>query len=115
METINTALTWEDFEKVEIRTGTVIAAEVFKEAKKPAYKLQIDFGPAIGVKQTSAQITKLYEPEKLIGQQVVAVVNFPRKQIADFFSECLLLGAVEGDAVTLLQPERMVANGLRIL
>jgi len=115
METINTALTWEDFEKVEIRTGTVIAAEVFKEAKKPAYKLQIDFGPAIGVKQTSAQITKLYEPEKLIGQQVVAVVNFPRKQIANFFSECLLLGAVEGDAVTLLQPERMVANGLRIL
>lgn len=116
METGTTPiLTWEDFEKVEMRTGTIVAAEVFAQAKKPAYKLTIDFGPAVGTRQSSAQITKQYEPGKLIGQQVIAVINFPRKQIANFFSECLVLGAVEGDVVTLLQPERTVANGLRIL
>lgn len=106
-------LSWEDFEKVDIRTGTIVAAEIFKEARKPAYKLQIDFG-TLGIKRTSAQVTKLYQPEDLIGKQVVAVVNFPVKQIANFFSECLLLGAVDGAEITVLQTERPVANGLRI-
>lgn len=107
-------ISWGDFEKVEIRTGTIIAAEPFAKAKKPAYQLTIDFGE-LGVKRSSAQITKLYQPEDLIGKQVVAVVNFPPKQIANFFSECLVLGSVGADGtVTLLQTERMVENGLRI-
>lgn len=106
-------LTWSDFEKVDIRTGTIIAAEIFKEARKPAYKLQIDFGE-LGIKRTSAQITVLYTPETLIGKQVVAVVNFPPKQIANFFSECLILGSIDGSTITLLQTERPVKNGLRI-
>jgi|SRR6185437_5474731 len=106
-------ISWSDFEKVDIRTGTIVFAEEFKEARKPAYKLHIDFGP-LGIKKTSAQITKLYQPEELIGKQVVAVINFPPKQIANFWSECLLLGAVEGDVVTLLQTERVVQNGTRI-
>jgi tRNA-binding protein len=106
-------LSWEEFEKVDMRVGTIISAEVFKEARKPAYKLQIDFG-ALGIKHTSAQVTKLYQPEDLIGKQVVAVVNFPVKQIANFFSECLLLGAVNGTEITVLQTERPVENGLRV-
>lgn len=107
-------VTWADFEKVEIRTGTILAAEPFAKAKKPAYQLTIDFGE-LGVKRSSAQITKLYQPADLIGKQVVAVVNFPPKQIANFFSECLVLGSVDADGtVTLLQTERMVENGLRI-
>lgn len=107
-------LTWAQFEQVEIRTGTILHAEVFKEARKPAYKLQIDFGP-LGTRRTSAQITTLYQPEELIGKQVVAVVNFPPKQIATFMSECLVLGAVGADGtVTLLQTERPTENGLRI-
>lgn len=106
-------LTWNDFTKVEMRVGTILSAVVFKEAKKPAYKLQIDFGD-LGVKKTSAQITKLYTPEKIIGKQVVAVVNFPPKQIANFMSECLILGAVEDDTVTLLATEQKVPNGTRI-
>jgi len=107
---------WEQFEAVEMRTGTIIAAEVFTKAKKPAYKLQIDFGPTIGIKKSSAQITDYYTVESLINQQVVAVVNFPPKQIADFMSECLVLGAVNSEnKVVLLQPESQVINGLRIL
>ena len=107
-------LTWTDFDKVEIRTGTITAAEPFPQAKKPAYKLTIDFGES-GVKRTSAQLTKLYQPGELVGKQVVAVVNFPPKQIATFMSECLILGAVAADGtVTLLQTERTTANGLRI-
>ncbi|HXS35250.1 MAG TPA: tRNA-binding protein [Flavipsychrobacter sp.] len=106
-------ISWSDFEKVDIRTGTIILAEEFKEARKPAYKLHIDFGP-LGIKKTSAQITKLYRPEELIGKQVIAVINFPPKQIANFWSECLLLGAVEGDTVTVLQTERVVQNGTKI-
>ena len=107
-------ITWSDFEKVEIRTGTVIAAEPFPQARKPAYKLIIDFG-TFGTKRTSAQLTTLYKADELIGKQVVAVVNFPPKQIATFMSECLVLGAVGDDgAVTLLQTERPTENGLRI-
>ena len=107
-------LTWIDFEKVEIRTGTIITAETFPQARKPAYKLTIDFG-TLGTKRTSAQLTTLYQADELIGKQVVAVVNFPPKQIATFMSECLILGAVADDGtVTLLQTERLTANGLRI-
>jgi tRNA-binding protein len=112
--TTNDSITWADFEKVEIRTGTIIAAEAFPQARKPAYKLTIDFGQ-LGTKRTSAQLTKLYQVHELVGKQVVAVVNFPPKQIATFMSECLVLGAVADDgAVTLLQTERLTENGLRI-
>lgn len=106
-------LSWNDFMKVEMRVGTVISAEVFKEAHKPAYKLVIDFGP-MGTRKTSAQITKLYTPASLIGKQVIAVINFPPKQIANIQSECLVLGAVNNDEVTLLTTETAVTNGLRI-
>jgi len=110
----NEQLTWTDFEKVEIRTGTIVAVEAFPQARKPAYKLTIDFGP-LGTKRTSAQLTVLYHPDELVGKQVVAVVNFPPKQIATFMSECLVLGAVADDGtVTLLQTERSTTNGLRI-
>ncbi len=108
-------LTWQDFEKIEILVGTIIAAEDFPKAKNPAYQLTIDFGD-FGVKKSSAQITKLYKKEDLLGKQVVAVTNFPPKQIANFISECLVLGVVGDEKeVTLLQPERQVPNGLRIL
>lgn len=111
---MNDQITWTDFEKVEIRTGTIVAAEPFPQARKPAYKLTIDFGE-LGTKRTSAQLTKLYSLDELVGKQVVAVVNFPPKQIATFMSECLVLGAVDGDGtVTLLQTERPTQNGLRI-
>lgn len=109
-------ISWSDFEKVDIRVGTVVAVEHFPEARNPSYKIKIDFGPELGVRKSSAQITDIYELYDLLGQQVVAVVNFPPKQIANFNSECLVLGAV-GDkkGVVLLKPERLVANGLRIL
>jgi tRNA-binding protein len=108
-------ISWADFEKIDIRTGTIIEAAEFLEAKKPAYKLQIDFGPELGILKTSAQITALYTPETLVGMQVVAVVNFPPKQIGKYMSECLVLGSVASNGeVTLLQPERKVQNGLRI-
>ncbi len=103
----------EDFSKLDIRTGTVISAERFEAARKPAYILQVDFGP-LGIRKTSAQITALYSPEELVGKQVVAVVNFPARQIANIMSECLVLGAVDGNKVTLLQPDQRVANGLKI-
>lgn len=104
---------WNDFSKIEMRTGTILHAEVFAEARKPAYKVEIDFGE-LGKRKSSAQLTRLYKPEDLIGKQVIAVVNFPPKQIANFFSECLILGVMNGDEVTLLAPERKVQNGLRI-
>lgn len=97
-----------------MRVGTIIAVEAFPEARKPAFKLQIDFGKELGILKSSAQITALYESEMLLGKQVIAVTNFPKKQIGPFMSECLVLGAVNGSEVTLLQPERAVTNGLRI-
>ncbi len=107
-------LTWSEFEKVDMRVGTVIDVQEFPEAKNPAYKVTIDFGSEIGIKKTSAQITVLYKKEDLIGVQVVAVVNFPKKQIANFMSECLILGAVQNREVTLLTPTMTVSNGLKI-
>lgn len=104
---------WHDFEKIEMRVGTVLEAQPFPEARKPALKLRIDFGP-FGIRKTSAQITAFYTPETLVGKQVVAVLNFPPKQIGPFISECLVLGAVAPDGVTLLQTGQPVANGLRI-
>ncbi len=107
-------LTWKEFTKVEMRVGTIISAEIFKEAMNPAYKMIIDFGE-YGQKKTSAQITKLYSPEELVGKQVVAVVNFPPKQIANIMSECLVLGGIGVEKeVTLLTSERPVKNGTRI-
>lgn len=106
-------ITWNDFEQLDIRVGTIIQAGVFEKAIKPAYQLTIDFG-ALGIKKSSAQITVLYQPEDLIGKQIIAVVNFPPKQIANFISECLVLGAVDGSIVTLIQPDRNINNGLKI-
>ena len=107
-------ITWSDFEKVCIRAGTITHAQAFPKAKKPAYQLKIDFGE-LGIKNSSAQITKFYTPESLVGQQVIAVVNFPPKKIADFISECLVLGIYdENNDVVLLQPQQQVSNGLKI-
>ncbi|MBN9298206.1 MAG: tRNA-binding protein [Filimonas sp.] len=111
---MNTTIEWNDFEKIEIRTGTIVEVNDFPQARKPAYQLKIDFGP-LGIKQSSAQITAHYTKEALVGQQIIAVVNFPRKQIATFFSECLVLGVYdENNQVILVQPERAVANGQQI-
>lgn len=108
-------LTWEEFEKVEMRVGTVIEVNDFPEAKKPAYQLTIDFGTEIGIRKSSAQITKRYQKEELLNRQIIAVVNFPTKQIGKFMSECLVMGSVgaENDIV-LLAPDFKVENGLRI-
>lgn len=107
-------ISYADFDKIEIRTGTILSAVVFEKAKKPAYQLTIDFGNA-GIKKSSAQITDYYTADALIGKQVVAVLNFPVKQIANFFSECLVLGAVEDDGkVVLLQTMHNTKNGTRI-
>lgn len=107
-------INWDDFEKVEIRSGTILKVTEFPKAKKPAYQLTIDFGP-LGIKQSSAQITHHYTPEELLNRQVVAVVNFPTKQIANFFSECLVLGVYDqNNQVILLQPDKPVQNGQRI-
>ena len=108
-------LMFSDFEKVAMHVGTIIAANDFPEVRKPAYQLTIDFGEIIGVKKTSAQITQRYNKDDLIGRQIIAVVNFPKKQIGKFMSECLVLGAVgnEGDVI-LLAPDTKIENGLRI-
>jgi tRNA-binding protein len=113
MEENNELISWSDFAKIEMRVGTVVSAEIFKEAIKPAYKITVDFGD-FGIKKTSAQITKLYLPNEIIGKQVIAIVNFPTKQIANIQSECLVLGAVNEDEVTLLTTDKLVKNGLKI-
>jgi tRNA-binding protein len=108
-------LTWEEFEKTEMRVGTIVQADDFPEARKPAYQLAIDFGAEIGIRKTSAQITQRYTKDVLVGRQIVAVINFPKKQIGKFMSECLVLGAMgEGGDVILLAPDFKVENGLRI-
>ncbi|MBI2282134.1 MAG: tRNA-binding protein [Bacteroidetes bacterium] len=107
-------INWDDFEKIEIRSGTILEVTDFPKAKKPAYQLRIDFGP-LGIKNSSAQITHHYTKEQLINRQVIAVVNFPPKQIANFFSECLVLGVYdENNQVILLQPDKPVRDGQRI-
>ena len=115
MSAIETPLQWSEFERVEMRIGTILEVNDFPEARKPAFQLLIDFGSEIGIKKTSAQITKRYSKVDLMGKQIVAVVNFPRKQIGTFMSECLVLGSVgtENDIV-LLTSDIKVENGLRI-
>ncbi|MEL6301730.1 MAG: tRNA-binding protein [Pseudomonadota bacterium] len=109
-------ISFDDFMKVELRVGQVVSAEVFAEARKPAYILHIDFGDELGVRKSSAQITDLYTPESLIGKQVVAVVNFPRKQIGPIQSECLVTGFHNGDGeVALCVPDQSVPLGTRLL
>jgi tRNA-binding protein len=107
-------ISWQDFEKVELRVGTILEANDFPEARKPAYQLTVDFGQEIGIKKSSAQITKRYSKEDLIGKQIIAVVNFPKKQIGKFMSECLVLGSVNEDDIVLLTSDLKVENGLRI-
>ncbi len=108
-------LTWNEFERTDMRVGTIIEINDFPEARKPAFQLTIDFGTEIGIRKSSAQITKRYQKEDLLNRQIVAVVNFPKKQIGKFMSECLVLGAVgeEGDVI-LLAPDFKIENGLRI-
>ncbi len=108
-------ISWNDFEKIDIRTGTIIEVNDFPKARKPAYKLQIDFGKELGIKRSSAQITARYEKKDLLNRQVISVVNFPPKQIGDFISECLVLGVYdENNDVILLQPGMAVTNGMKI-
>ncbi|MFC0775652.1 tRNA-binding protein [Terrimonas alba] len=108
-------ISWDDFEKIDIRVGTIVEVNDFPKARKPAYKLVVDFGNEIGLKRSSAQITALYTREELLNRQVIAVVNFPPKKIADFVSECLVLGVYdENKNVILLQPGKPVTNGMKV-
>ena len=111
METIS----WQDFEMVELRVGTLVRVEPFPEARKPAYKVWADFGPELGIRKSSAQITALYQPEQLVGRQIIAVVNFPTKQIGPFQSEFLLTGFYRPDGVVVMAiTERAVENGAKL-
>ena len=103
--------TFDDFMKLDIRVGTIIEAKVFEKAKRPAYQLQVDFGSEIGIKKSSAQITEVYNCDDLVGKQVLAVVNFPPRQIADFMSEVLVLGTYSKQGVVLIRPDEQVENG----
>ncbi len=108
-------ITWSDFEKIDMRVGSILQVEDFPEARKPAYKLTIDFGPQIGIKKSSAQITSLYSKKRLKNVQVIAVVNFPPKQIGPFLSECLVMGVYnEKNEVVLIQPQCGTENGSKI-
>ena len=105
----------EEFERVDLRVGTIVSAEIFKEAIKPAIKMQIDFGAEIGIKKSSAQITDHYDPQTLLGVQVTAVVNFPKKQIGPFMSECLVTGFTQPDgSIILAIPDQKAVNGSRL-
>lgn len=110
---MSATITFEDFSKIDLRVGTIIEVKDFPEAHKPAYQLSIDFGD-LGVKKTSAQITTLYSKEDLLGNQIVANINFSEKQIANFMSQCLIVGAVDSDKVILLSPEDKVPNGTAV-
>ena len=105
---------FDDFARLEIRAGTILTAQPFPKARRPAYRLTVDFGPEIGVKKSSAQITEQYRPEELVGMQVLAVVNFPPRQIADFMSEVLVLGTYSEGGVVLIPPQRPIRNGDRL-
>jgi len=108
-------LAWKEFERVDIRVGTILSAEEFKEAIKPAIKMTIDFGSEIGIKKSSAQITDHYNPESLIGMQIAAGINFPRKQIGPFMSECLVTGFTQPDgSIILAVPQKGAVNGSRL-
>lgn len=108
-------LTWDEFEKVDLRSGTIVAVEDFPEARKPAYKITVDFGEELGIKRSSAQITDHYSIEELIGKQIIGVVNFPPKQIGPFISEFLITGLIKNDgSVILAVPDNVVENGLRL-
>ena len=112
---VRETITWEEFERVELRVGTIVAVEAFPEAKKPAWKVTVDFGPEIGTRRSSARITDLYSREELLGRQVVGVVNFPPKRIGPFVSECLITGFYREDGtVVLAVPERSVPNGAKL-
>lgn len=109
---IKETISWSDFEKIDMRIGRILSVSAFPEARKPAYKLEIDFGPEMGIKKSSAQITDYYQPEDLKGKQVMAVVNFEPKQIGPFISECLVMGVYDSNnQVILLQPERNAPLG----
>ncbi len=109
-------ITWQEFEAVELRVGTILKVEPFPEARKPAYKVWADFGPEIGTRKTSVQITALYTPEDLLGRQIIGVVNFPPKQVGPFRSEFLLTGfADENGAIVIAAPERAVPNGAKLM
>ncbi|SEA59698.1 tRNA-binding protein [Desulfuromusa kysingii] len=108
-------ISWQQFDQIELRSGTIIEVEDFPEARVPAYKIRVDFGPKIGIKKSSAQITDLYRKEDLLGRQIIGVVNFPEKQIGPFRSQCLICGFYQDDrSVVLAVPERQVGNGAKL-